>query len=105
MTVTGIFGVPGAGLENQDFARNIGTAKAGAKFEKRTAKVLNELSKQCAVLHDVRIPLAGVKANMDHIVVAGKHVMLIDTKGWKKASIGLSPALVLSTGEAGFVRR
>ncbi|MGP9816864.1 nuclease-related domain-containing protein [Glutamicibacter sp. 363] len=93
MTVTGIFGVPGAGLENQDFARNIGTAKAGAKFEKRTAKVLNELSKQCAVLHDVRIPLAGVKANMDHIVVAGKHVMLIDTKGWSKGFYWTLPGL------------
>lgn len=93
MTVTGIFGVPGSGLENQDFARNDGTAKVGAKFERRTAKVLNELSKTCAVLHDVRIPLPGIKANMDHVVVAGNHVLLIDTKGWSKGFYWTVPAL------------
>ncbi|MGP4994545.1 nuclease-related domain-containing protein [Glutamicibacter ardleyensis] len=84
MVITGVFGVPGGGLENQNFARNSGTAKVGARYERRTAKVLDEFSGECAVFHDVRIPLEGVNANIDHIVVAGNLALMVDTKAWLK---------------------
>lgn len=93
MGITGTFGVAGSGLQNQNFALNSGTASVGARFESRTAKILNEFSNKCAVLHDVRIPLPGVKANIDHIVLSGTQMLLIDTKAWSKGFYWTAPKL------------
>ncbi|MGP5523348.1 nuclease-related domain-containing protein [Glutamicibacter arilaitensis] len=93
MGVTGIFGIPGTGLQDQTFARNSGTAAVGARFEERTAKILNEFSGQCAVLHDVRIPLRGVRANIDHILISGNRLLMLDTKAWAKGFYWTLPAL------------
>ena len=38
---------------------------------------------KAAVLHDLRIPIPGFKANIDHAVVSGRSVLLIDSKMWK----------------------
>lgn len=35
------------------------------------------------MLHDLRIPIPGIKANIDHVVISGRRVLLIDTKVWK----------------------
>ena len=93
MGITGTFGVPGSGLQDQNFARNTGAASVGARFESRTAKILNEFSNKCAILHDVRIPLRGVKANIDHVVVSGDRILLIDTKAWTKGFYWTVPNL------------
>ncbi|OOP59265.1 hypothetical protein BMF89_21285 [Arthrobacter sp. SRS-W-1-2016] len=45
--------------------------------------MLNGFGKKAAVLHDLRIPLPGFKANIDHAIVSGKSVLLIDSKMWK----------------------
>lgn len=62
------------------------TAKVGAKGEQRTGRILNALASAPdgpTVLHDLRIPLPGVNANIDHIVVSGKRVTILDSKVWK----------------------
>ena len=62
------------------------TAKVGAKGEQRTARILNALATKSdgpTVLHDLRIPLPGISANIDHIVVSGRKVTIVDSKVWK----------------------
>lgn len=77
------FGRAGGSLENPDFLSNAETAQAGRAGELATAAILEKLSRErgFAVLHDLRIPNA--KANIDHIVVAGDQVTIIDSKMWK----------------------
>ena len=76
-------GTAGGSLDNTGFAANAGTAKAGQTGELLTAKILDTHAAQrgFTVLHDLRIPRA--KANIDHVVVAGNRVWVIDSKLWK----------------------
>ena len=62
-----------------------GSRKVGRIGELRTAEVLDPLARSdgFTILHDLRIPIPGFTANIDHGVVAGSHVLLIDTKAWK----------------------
>lgn len=73
---------------NGDWVKDKGRATAGAKGEHATARVLNALAAAPGgptVLHDMRIPLAGVNANVDHVVITGRTVYLIDSKYWRPA--------------------
>lgn len=66
------------------FARNATVAQRGAEAERRTASVLDVLARRPGgptVLHDLRIPGLG-GANVDHVLVSGNRVLLIDTKEW-----------------------
>lgn len=67
------------------WAANAGVVKAGAAGERKTAAVLDQLARggKLTVLHDVRIPITGWTANIDHVVVSGRAVLLIDSKAWK----------------------
>lgn len=61
-------------------------AKRGQQGEVRTARLLNELADRDggpSILHDLRIPMKGVSANIDHVIVSGRRVLLLDTKEWK----------------------
>ncbi|MFS0885153.1 nuclease-related domain-containing protein [Aeromicrobium sp. 179-A 4D2 NHS] len=61
-------------------------AKRGKQGEIRTARLLDELASRDggpSILHDLRIPMKGVSANIDHVVVSGRRVLLLDTKEWK----------------------
>lgn len=61
-------------------------ARRGQKGEVRTAAILDPLALKDGgptVLHDLRIPLKGISANIDHAVVAGRNVLLLDTKVWR----------------------
>lgn len=81
-----IYGVPGGGLKNATWAANQGVAAVGADGERKTAAVLNEAAlagRGAVVLHDVMIPSARYTANVDHVVVTGNRVLLIDSKVWK----------------------
>lgn len=82
-TVTGIYGRAGAGLTNATWAANDTVARIGQRGEIRTAELLAPFGKHTAIIHDVRVPISGWKANIDHVVVSGKTVYLIDTKSWK----------------------
>lgn len=71
-------------METGDWVANRGVARAGARAERKSAAVLDPLAAQrgYAVLHDLRIPLAGIRANIDHVVVTGRDVIVVDSKAW-----------------------
>jgi hypothetical protein len=81
--MNGIYGRAATGLQDSSWAVNENVAKIGAKGEQKTEVLLNGFAKKAAVLHDLRIPIPGFKANIDHAVVSGKSVLLIDSKMWK----------------------
>lgn len=62
------------------------TATVGLRGERRTAAIITRLVAAPggpSALHDLRIPIPGIKANIDHIVVSGRTVTIIDSKVWK----------------------
>lgn len=82
--MNGTYGRAATGLHNDaSFAASAGAAKAGADGETKTAAILDGFALKAAVLHDLRVPIPGFKANIDHVVVSGKRVLIIDTKVWK----------------------
>jgi hypothetical protein len=82
------FGTPGASLSGDSFYDKRKRADVGASGERRTADLLRALQQrrhpanQFAVIHDVMLPSDRYTANIDHIVIAGKTVMIIDSKVW-----------------------
>ena len=79
-----VVGSAATGLQDASWAVSKAHARAGAKGEHQTARVLNQLARTSGgpgVLHDVKIP--GAHANVDHVVVAGNKVFLIDSKVWR----------------------
>ncbi|AUI52930.1 nuclease-related domain-containing protein [Arthrobacter crystallopoietes] len=78
----GTFGTAAAGLDNAHWAKNQDVANIGAIGERRTAELLDSFADRAAVLHDLRIPIKGISANIDHVVVSGKRVLILDTKMW-----------------------
>lgn len=81
-----VIGRAGAGLAagNNGWAANADVARVGRGGELATARVLNEMAFRMGgptVLHDLTIP--GSRANIDHVVVSGRRVTLVDTKVWK----------------------
>lgn len=55
---------------------------AGEYGELKTAEVLKEFGDRCVVVHDVLVPgLDG--ANLDHVVVSGRNLLILDSKAWR----------------------
>ncbi|MCU6481917.1 nuclease-related domain-containing protein [Arthrobacter sp. A2-55] len=79
----GIYGSAATGLQDTSWAVNDAVARVGAKGEEKTEALLGGFAKKAAILHDLRVPLPGFKANIDHIVVSGNHVLILDSKVWK----------------------
>ncbi|MWV32480.1 nuclease-related domain-containing protein [Rathayibacter iranicus] len=86
MTAPGqILGRTGASLTNASWAANASVAKVGQRGEERTARILNALALRPGgptVIHDLRIPLPSFTANIDHVVISGRTVTILDTKVW-----------------------
>jgi hypothetical protein len=85
-----IYGTPGGGLVKADWlaASAKGAAKIGRNGEIATATLLNKYAAMdggVSVMHDLKVPSAKYKANIDHIVVSGRTVHVIDAKVWKPA--------------------
>lgn len=83
-----VWGTAGYGVSRQASWQQAGRAgvEAGLVGEVLTAKVLDQLCLRPGgptVIHDVRIPLKGISANIDHVLVAGARIMLIDSKCWR----------------------
>lgn len=77
-----VYGTAGGGLKNPTWLDNRETAAAGLRGEQRLAAHLEHIaSPNVAIFHDLIIP--GSKANIDHAVVSGKVITLIDAKVWK----------------------
>lgn len=81
--MNGVFGRPATGLKDASWAKNETVARIGASGEVRTAAELDVFGSQAAVFHDLRVPIPNFKSNIDHVVVTGKRVLIIDTKVWK----------------------
>lgn len=80
-----VIGTPGGSLNGATFAANAQVAAIGARGEKQTAAIIDLLTRggdSATVLHDLRIPISGIKANVDHVVVSGTTITIIDTKVW-----------------------
>lgn len=83
-----ILGQAGGGLTNATWAANADVARVGAAGERRTAELLNRFASHAdgvTVMHDLHIPQPGFTANIDHLVVSGQTVHIIDAKVWKPA--------------------
>lgn len=60
--------------------------RVGAVGEQRTARLLAKMAMLPGgptVIHDVKIPIPGFSANIDHVVVSGRDITLLDSKVWK----------------------
>ena len=81
-----VFGTPAASLKSgQSWAKNDAVIKHGVAGELKTAELLNALPDGFVVFHDLRLPMK-TSANIDHAVLAGKHLLLIDSKAWAAGS-------------------
>lgn len=93
-----VIGHAGGSLDHSSsakWAKNAEVAAAGSKGEKLTAGVLDPIALQPGgptVLHDVQIPIPNITANIDHIVVSGRTVTLIDAKLWKPGFYWTAPS-------------
>lgn len=80
---TGIFGSAAAGLGvDAHYVASEGARTAGAAGERATAAILDSFATRAAVLHDLKVP-GQKRINIDHAIVTGNRVVLIDAKTWK----------------------
>lgn len=80
-----IIGSPAGSLLDASAASWAGdAAAAGARGELRTAGVLATFASRGGptVIHDLNIPIVGNPGNIDHVVVTGRDVWLVDSKLW-----------------------
>lgn len=79
-----IYGVSGASASaGGAWAKNDSVAKIGAAGERQVAKALEPYFSSptsAALFHDLSVP--GRSANIDHLIVSGKDVLLVDSKVW-----------------------
>lgn len=89
-----VLGTPAGGLEDSEASSWLapgqhGAARAGAIGERLSAAALDALAARgtslagVTVMHDVMVPSQRYRANIDHLVVCGDTVHLIDSKRWK----------------------
>lgn len=81
---TQVYGVPGTSFDSAGWAANSGVAAVGAKYEREVGKILNEETSGVAVFHSLNLPIRNTPADVDHAVLCGSDLWLIDTKGWKR---------------------
>ena len=83
-----VLGTAGGSLVGASWAANAAVARVGRQAELRTALVLDRLAGRPGgptVLHDLAIPIPNISANIDHVVVSGRRVLIVDSKGWRPA--------------------
>lgn len=79
-----VIGDPGGALVGATWAKNAEVAAVGRAGELKTGELLGRIMRNGGptVIHDVMVPPA-YRANVDHIVVSGRQVTLIDSKNWR----------------------
>lgn len=75
----GIYGTPGGSLGGDSKFGAAGVA--GEYGERRTAEALEQFGDRCVVVHDIIVP--GLSANLDHVVIADKRLLILDSKAWR----------------------
>lgn len=81
-----VYGTAGGSLTGSpSWVSDAGAARNGAAGERRTAAVLARVAAQTGVtvLHDLNVPAKGYTANIDHVVVSGRKVLVVDSKQWR----------------------
>lgn len=81
-----VVGAAGGSLTGATWAVSDSAARIGQGGEVRTAALIDELALTLGgptVLHDLNIPIPGISANIDHLVVSGDKVTILDSKVWK----------------------
>jgi hypothetical protein len=89
-----IIGTPGKSLLDttaNGFTSSTAAARFGARGEISVGNVLNKLAvshTSAFAFHDLRIPCQkiGYNANIDHVIVCGNDVYLIDAKNWAQGT-------------------
>lgn len=90
--MTPVHGIPGGSLLAPDavtWARSRRVADLGAAGEQRTAAALADAIARrpdAHLFHDLTIPAAGgrrVRANLDHLLLAGGRILLLESKVWR----------------------
>lgn len=79
-----VYGTAGGSLtDGSSFTGNAEADAIGAAGEQRVAQHLNRFARKypIAVLHDLDIP--GTPANIDHAIVHGSRIWILDAKVWK----------------------
>lgn len=78
-------GTPGASVGSLSGRFGNAHTAAGTDGEIRTARVLQKYCKPGGptVLHDLVLPMNGIKANIDHVVISGNEVRILDSKLWQ----------------------
>lgn len=81
-----IIGTPGGGLHGDrasTWAAD-GAAQVGERGELATAEVLARFARAGGptVVHDLTLPVKGSSANIDHVVISGRNLWIIDSKCW-----------------------
>lgn len=75
-----IYGTPAVSLATGGFGTPE-SRRAGAIGEQMTAAILNGFADRAAIFHDLQVP--GQQINIDHAVLAGRRLLLIDSKLWQ----------------------
>lgn len=82
-------GTPGGSLKGKKGDFGEAAVRAGLEGERATARLLAEAfrhSHDVHVFHDLHIPDRGSRTgagNIDHLVVRGRRVVVVDSKSWK----------------------
>lgn len=104
-----VFGIPGASLRTATFSLDVPVEaqemalEAGIAGERVVAQKLARLAEQYPntyVFNSVKLP--GNTGDVDHVVVQGNTMLLVDSKNWKH---GAAYNVYYSTPEADFVTR
>lgn len=80
-----MYGAAGASVGDKGtaWANNREVVRHGRAGEQKTAAALERgLDRGVVVMHDLRIPIPGFKANIDHLVISGNKVTVVDAKSW-----------------------
>lgn len=80
-----VFGSPASHLDQASVKFGMENVRKGIQGEQRTATLLSEWVEGIPgvrVFHSMRFPAAMTDADVDHIIVSGNNVLIIDSKMW-----------------------
>lgn len=83
-----IIGTAGDGMDGDtSWAANADVVRVGRDGEQRTGRLLDAFARKhpgVAILHNLQPPHPRVRINIDHVVVTGRTVHVVDSKVWRR---------------------
>jgi len=106
------FGKPGGSLrdKNQSFASK-DRSKVGAAGEVKTAEIIRAYqstlpeSRRFTVVHDIMLPSDKYTVNIDHLIITGSRLVVLDSKVWQPARYVSAFGHVYRMGNGSFFGR